>query len=162
MAPCYVAGTHPGTACGAGTAAPTCGALSIVDVASMTASATAVMHYRRLPRPHGYELQRPAFHRIETCSNVTSSTETRGCLSIYNTYDSRWLFPRITGTLPELRQIPSRTVMYLCEGAACRFTTRDDFFASIDSDHSTSSLVPPNDQAIIDIVGQSIDVKFVN
>ena len=42
--------------------------------------------------------------------------------------------------------------MYVCEGGNFRIydTTTDKL------------LVPPNDQAIIDIVGQSIDVKFVN
>src|ERR1019366_10477890 len=39
----YVAGTPPGTACGAGTAATTCGTLSLVDVGAMTASAPIII-----------------------------------------------------------------------------------------------------------------------
>jgi hypothetical protein len=42
--------------------------------------------------------------------------------------------------------------MYLCEGGNFRIydTTIDQL------------LIPPNNQAMVDIIGQSIDVKFVN
>ncbi len=147
----YVAGTHPGTACGAGTAAPTCGTLSIVDVASMTASAPVIItdgYHDRMDISSNGQL----FIGSKTCSNVTSSTETRGCLSIYNTTTPGVVFPPDNGDVTGIAAIPSRTVMYLCEGGNFRIydTTTDKL------------LVPPNDQAIIDIVGQSIDVKFVN
>jgi hypothetical protein len=147
----YVAGTPPGMPCGAGTAATTCGTLSIVDVGSMTSSAPIIItdgYHNRMDISSNGQL----FIGAKTCTNVISSSETRGCLSIYNTTTPGVVFPPDNGDVTGVQAIPSRTVMYLCEGGNFRIydTTTDKL------------LVPLNNQAIIDIIGQSVDVKFVN
>ena len=147
----YVAGTPPGTVCGQGTAAPTCGTLSLVDVASMTVSSPIIVtdgYHDRMDISANGQL----FVGAKTCSNITGSAETRGCLSIYNTTTPGVVIPPDNGDVTGIAAIPGRSVMYVCEGGNLRIydTTTDKL------------LVPPNQQAIIDIVGQSVDVKFVN
>ncbi len=147
----YVAGTPPGTLCGAGTAATSCGTLSIVDVGAMTASAPIIVtdgYHDRMDMSSNGQL----FVGATTCTNVISSTETRGCLAIYNTTTPGVVFPPDNGDVTGLADIPGRTVEYVCEGGNFRIydTTTDKL------------LIPPNNQAMIDIVGFSVDVKFVN
>lgn len=149
----YVAGTPPGTPCGAGTAATTCGTLSLVSLATMTVTNSAPIiitdgYHDRMEISSNGQL----FIGAKTCTNLAGSTETRGCLSIYNTNTPGVVFPPDTGDVTGLAAIPGRNVLYVCEGGNFRIydTTTDKL------------LVPPNNQAMIDIVGQSIDVKFVN
>jgi hypothetical protein len=147
----YVVGTPPGTPCGSGTAATSCGTLSIVDVASMTSSAPILItdgYHDRMDISSNGQL----FIGAKTCTNLTSSSETRGCLSIYNTTTPGVVFPPDNGDVTGIAAIPSRNVVYLCEGGNFRIydTTTDKM------------LVPANNNVTIDIVGQSVDVKFVN
>ncbi len=147
----YVAGTPPNTPCGPGTAATTCGTLSIVDIGAMTSSAPIIVtdgYHDRMDISANGQL----FVGSKTCTNIATSTETRGCLAIYNTTTPGVVFPTDNGDVTGVTSIPNRNVMYLCEGGVFRIydTTTDKL------------LVPPNGQAIIDIVGQPIDVKFVN
>lgn len=149
----YVAGTPPGTPCGSGTAATTCGTLSIVNPASMTVTNSAPIiitdgYHDRMDISSNGQL----FVGAKTCTNVISSTETRGCLAIYNTTTPGVVFPPDNGDVTGVTAVPNRTVMYLCEGGNFRIydTTIDQL------------LIPPNNQAMVDIIGQSIDVKFVN
>jgi len=147
----YVAGTAPGTACGAGTAATTCGTLSIVDVGSMTSSAPIIItdgYHDRMDISSNGQL----FVGARTCTNVTTSSETRGCLAIFNTTTPGVVFPPDNGDVTGLQAIPSRNVLYVCEGGNFRIY-----------DTTTNKLlIPPNGQAMIDIIGQSVDVTFVN
>jgi len=95
----YVAGTPPGTLCGAGTAATSCGTLSIVDVGAMTASAPIIVtdgYHNRMDMSSNGQL----FVGATTCTNVISSTETRGCLAIYNTTTPGVVFPPDNGMSP--------------------------------------------------------------
>ena len=78
----------------------------MVDVASMTASSPIIItdgYHDRMDISSNGQL----FIGSKTCSNVTGSTETRGCLSIYNTTTPGVVFPLITATLPVLRQSPA-------------------------------------------------------
>lgn len=147
----YVAGTPPGTPCGAGTAATTCGTLSIVNVGALTASAPVIItdgYHDRMDISSNGQL----FIGAKTCTNLATASETRGCLSIYNTTTPGVVFPPDNGDVTGVTAIPGRSVMYLCEGGNFRIY-----------DTTTNKLlVPPNNQTTIDIVGQSIDVKFVN
>ena len=147
----YVAGTPPGTPCGSGTAATTCGTLSIVDVASMTSSAPVIItdgYHDRMDISTNGQL----FVGSTTCTNVTTSSETRGCLAIYNTTKPGVVFPPDNGDVTGVQAIPSRNVFYVCEGGNFRIydTTTDKL------------LIPPNGQTMIAIFGQSVDVKFVH
>ena len=92
------------------------------------------------------------FVGAKTCTNIASSTETRGCLAIYNTTTPAVIFPTDNGDVTGVTSIPSRDVMYVCEGGVFRIydTTTDTLKA------------PPAGQSLIDIVGQAVDVKFVN
>jgi hypothetical protein len=92
------------------------------------------------------------FVGARTCTNVTTSSETRGCLAIFNTTTPGVVFPPDNGDVTGLQAIPSRNVLYVCEGGNFRIY-----------DTTTNKLlIPPNGQAMIDIIGQSVDVTFVN
>jgi hypothetical protein len=147
----YVAGTPPGTPCGAGTSVTTCGTLSIVDVGTMTASAPAIItdgYHNRMDISANGQL----FVGAKTCTNVTTSSETRGCLAIYNTQTPGVVVPPDNGDVTGVTAIPGRNVMYVCQGGNFRIY-----------DTTTNKLlVPPNGQNMVEILGQSVDVKFVN
>ena len=142
----YVAGTPPGTACGAGTAAANCGVLSVLDLGSATVTATALI-------PDGYHnrIQLGAngqlFVGSRTCTNVVSTTETRGCLAIFDSVHSKVTVPPQNGDVTGIEPIPHRSVVYVCQGGGLKIydTTTDQT------------------QAIqVLIVGQAVDVKVVD
>jgi hypothetical protein len=142
----YVAGTPPGTACGTGTAAPNCGVLSVVDVTSSTTVAATLI-------PDGYHnrIQLGAngqlFVGSHNCTNVTSATETRGCLAIFDTVKSQVTIPPANGDVTGIEPIPNRTVVYVCQNGALEIY-----------DTATDKLQTTQ----VDIIGQAIDVKVVD
>ncbi len=149
----FVAGTPPGTPCDPGTAAANCGVLNLLNTSSMTVSngspilITDGYHNRMALSPNGQ-----LFVGAKTCTNVTGSSETRGCLAIYNTTTPGVVFPPDNGDVTGMTVIPGRNVMYVCENGNFRiYDTNTD-----------QLLVPPNGQAMIDIIGNSTDVVFVN
>lgn len=84
----YVAGTPvPALPCtGQTTAATTCGLLSIVDLNTMSVTNTASIvitdgYHNRIALAANGQL----FIGAHTCTEISNTTETRGCLSIYNT-----------------------------------------------------------------------------
>jgi hypothetical protein len=147
----YVAGTPPRTPCGAGTAATACGTLSVVDVSSMKVTAGPVIitdgYHNRMQMGANGQL----FIGAHGCTNVNiSGGEVRGCLSIFNTSNSKVVIPPDLGDATGIEPIAGRTVVYVCQGGVFRIydTTTDQL------------LVQPN--GMIDIVGQSFDVKLVD
>jgi len=73
----------------------------------------------------------------------------RGCLSIFNTNTGAVVVPPQTGDATGIQPITGRTVVYVCEGGVFQiFDTSTD-----------KLLVQPT---MIDIVGQSYDVKLVD
>jgi len=142
----YVAGTPPGTACGAGTAAANCGVLSLVDLGSSSVTATALIpdgHHNRIQMGANGQL----FVGSRTCTNVTSSMETRGCLAIFDTVQSKVTVPPQNGDVTGIEPIPNRHVVYVCQGGGLQIydTTTDKLQATQ-----------------VNIVGQAIDVKVVD
>lgn len=142
----YVAGTPASTACGTGTAASACGVLSVIDITSSTVT-TAVLI------PDGYHngMQMGAngqlFIGSQTCTNVTNSTETRGCLAIYDTVRSVVVVPPINGDVTGIEPIPNRTVVYVCQGGGLQiYDTKTDLLQTTQ----------------VNIVGQAIDVLVVD
>jgi hypothetical protein len=142
----YVAGTPPSTACGTGTAAQNCGVLSVVDVTSGLVTAAQLI-------PDGYHnrMQMGANGQVfvgsRTCTNVVSAGETRGCLAIFDTIQSKVTIPPQNGDVTGIEPIPNRHVVYVCQGGGLQIydTTTDKLQATQ-----------------VNVVGQAIDVKVVD
>jgi hypothetical protein len=147
----YVAGTPPHTPCGGGTAATTCGTLNIVDVNSMKVTnpspilITDGYHDRMAMGSNGR-----LFIGARSCTSINSGSEVRGCLSIFNTSNSKVVVPPQIGDATGIAPIPGRNVVYVCQGGVFQIfdTTTDKLLVQVPRQ--------------IDIVGNSIDVKVVD
>jgi len=143
----YVAGTAPRTPCGAGTAATSCGTLTVIDLGSSTVTATATItdgYHTRIELANGQ-----IFVGARNCTNINDPTsgEVRGCLSIFNTGSSKVTVSANNGDVTGIEPITNRNVVYVCEGGNLRI-----YDTTTDALQSTQ----------IDIVGQAIDVKLVD
>ena len=136
----FVAGTPPGTSCPSGTAGQTCGTLSVIDTASMTVSNQSPIFIT-----DGYH------NRMEMGANgqlfIGARTCSTGCLSIFDTNQSKINFSSDTGDVTGIQPITTRNVVYVCENDELRIydTTTDKLQANQ-----------------IDIIGQAVDVKLVD
>jgi hypothetical protein len=154
----YVAGTPPHTPCGSGTAAQTCGTLSVVDASSLRLIGgpfriTDGYHDRMQITPNGQ-----LFIGAHSCTNVNiSGGEVRGCLSIFNTTNNQVVIPPELGDATGIQPIAGRTVVYVCQGGSFQiYETPSDVI-----------YIPPynphyNNGSPIEIVGQAYDVKLVD
>jgi len=149
----YVAGTPPHTACGAGTAATTCGTLNLVDVNGMKVINSSPIiitdgYHNRMAMGSLGQL----FIGARSCTSIgVIGAEVRGCLSIFNTTNSMVVVPPQIGDATGIAPIPGRNIVYVCEGGVFQVfdTTTDQLLVQ----------VSPN---LIDVVGYSIDVKVVD
>lgn len=147
----YVAGTPPHTACGSGTAAPTCGTLNILDTGSMEVTNPKPIiitdgYHDRMEMGSNGQL----FIGSHSCSSVNiSGGEVRGCLSIFNTTNSKVVIPPQIGDATGIEPVPGRNVVYVCEGGVFQIF-----------DTTTDELLVQNVRVII--VGLSSDVKIVD
>jgi len=146
----YVAGTPPNAPCGSGTAAKTCGRLDVIDLTSMTRTAGPFVI------PDGFHdrmqmgSQGQLFIGSHTCTSINEiGGEIRGCLAIFNTKTSQVIVPPQAGDATGIQPISGRNVVYVCEGGA--FTVYD-----------TTTDEQLLQSHVIDIVGQSFDVKLVD
>jgi hypothetical protein len=148
----YVAGTPPHTACGAGTAATTCGTLNMVDVDGMKVINSSPIiitdgfHNRMAMAADGQ-----LFIGARSCTSINVlGGEVRGCLSIYNTSISGVVVPPQIGDATGIEPIPGRHIVYVCEGGAFQVfdTTTDQLLIQL--------------PRAIDVVGYNIDVKVVD
>ena len=148
----YVAGTPPGTACGSGTAATTCGMVDIVDLGSMTVTGSSVItdgHHDRMEMASNGQI----FIGARTCTNInipasgSNPSEVRGCLSIFNTSDSSVVVPPDSGDVTGLQSITNRNAVYVVQQGELRIY-----------DTTTDKLQTQQ----VDILGQAIDVKLVD
>jgi len=136
----YVAGTPPSTPCPSGTAGQTCGTLSVIDAASMTVS-----NQNPIFITDGYH------NRMEMGANgqlfIGARTCSAGCLSIFDSNQSKINFSSDTGDVTGIQPITRRHVVYVCENGELRIydTTTDKLQANQ-----------------IDIIGQAVDVKLVD
>jgi hypothetical protein len=150
----YVAGTPPGTACPAGTAATSCGILSVFDLGAMAVTATA-----KITDGYHDHMQMGAngqlFVGSHACTDINSSAETRGCLSVVNAAtpsaitNSSVVIPPYTGDVTGLAPIAGRTVVYVCQGGSFRIY-----------DTATDKLLVQS--VVVNIVGQPTDVLLVD
>jgi hypothetical protein len=148
----YVAGTPPGTPCGSGTAATTCGMMNVIDLGSMTVTGSAVItdgFHDRMELGSNGQL----FIGARTCTNInipvsgSNSGEVRGCLSIFNTSNSSVVVPPDNGDVTGLQAITNRNVVYVVQQGELRIYD------------TTTDKLQSNQ---IDILGQAIDVKLVD
>ncbi len=143
----YVAGTAPGTASGSGTAATSCGKLSVIDTGSMTVTGSVVITDGRHHRM-GMSQNGQLFVGAHDCTNINvTNGEVRGCLSIFNSSSSAVVVPPQNGDVTGIQPIRNRDVVYVAQnrGLSIYDTTTDQL------------------QTIqVDIVGDAVDVKLVN
>jgi hypothetical protein len=145
----YVAGTPPNTHCGPGTAATTCGILSVVDAGSLAVTRTVVIadgYHDRMQMGSNGQL----FIGSYSCTSINViGGEVRGCLSIFNTTTGKVIVPPQTGDATGIQPIAGRNVVYVCEGGA---------FEVFDTTTDVLEVLP----LPLDIIGQSYDVKLVD
>jgi hypothetical protein len=148
----YVAGTPPGTACTSGSAATSCGTLSVVDLGAQAVTTTAEItdgYHRRMEMGSNGQL----FIGARACSNINippsggNPGEVRGCLSIFNTRNSEVVIPPNNGDVTGLEPVPNRNVVYLVQDGEMRI-----YDTTTDQKQSKQ----------VDIIGQAVDVKIVD
>ena len=142
----YVAGSPPGAACGAGTAAATCGRLSIIDTGSMKVTGAAIITDGRHDRM-GVSQNGQVFIGAHDCTNINLANEVRGCLSIFNSSNSAVVIPPQIGDVTGVQPIRNRNVVYVAQNRGL-----------IIYDTTTDKLQVTQ----VDIVGDAVDVKLVN
>ena len=152
----YVAGTKPGanTCAGSGTTtlATTCGEVSVVDLGSMTVSATATItdgYHNHMEMGANNQL----FIGARTCTNIQAPSsgsnpgEVRGCLSIFDTSKSSVVVPPQTGDVTGIQPISRRNVVYVVQDGELSI-----YDTTTDKVQTTQ----------VEIIGQAVDVKQVD
>ena len=152
----YVAGTKPGANTCASSAAPTlattCGEVSVVDLGSMTVSASATItdgYHNRMEIGANNQL----FIGARTCTNINvagsggASGEVRGCLSIFDTGKLTVVIPPKIGDVTGIQRINRRSVVYVIQNGNMSIY-----------DTTTDKLQTTQ----VDIIGQAVDVKQID
>jgi hypothetical protein len=156
----YVAGTPPSppdNVCAGSTLASKCGRLDVVDLGSMTVTATAVItdgYHDRMDMTTNGQI----FIGAHDCTNIGNVNnpgggEVRGCLSIFKTADASVIVPPDNGNVTGLQGFTSRNIEYVAEGGILRVydTTKDILLVN--------TFLP---QGTINIVGNVGDVKAID
>lgn len=146
----YVVGSPPGTKCGSNTSASHCGTLNVVSLNTLSQSnASPILitdgYHNRIQISQNGQLFVGSF----SCSNVSSPSEQRGCLTIFNTLTGAVVVPPIDGDATGLQPIPGRDVVYVCQGGA--------FYIY---DTTTDAILVQT--VVTDIPGRPTDVKIVD
>ncbi len=163
----YSAGGGPSQLCPPGTTQATyCGMLSVVDLSgNMAVTNSGII----IPDGYHTKLSMGAngqlFIGSRTCTEITTTTETRGCLAIYNTLPATTvgsvppggvLIPQANGDVTGIQPIATRTVVYVIQGYSLSI-----YDATIDAlEYNPND--PNNPGQIMNLVGQFIDVKTVD
>ena len=150
----YVVGTplSSGTDCSANL----CGVLTVFPEADVTAAPTTFAvtdgyHNRIVPAPNNQ-----LFIASRTCTDViaTTSTPSRGCLSVFDTGTGKVYTAARNGDVTGIQPIDHRTQVYVCEGGNLQiYDTAQDI-------GSGNQLQLQSTQ--ISISGQAIDVKLAD
>ena len=160
----YVAGTPklaPDNDCSGATpatAATTCGRLSVINTASLSATAVTITdgYHDRMQISFNNQL----FVGSRNCTNINQplipngGTEIRGCLTIVDATSgsvaqSAVITPPDQGDVTGIEPITNRNVVYVCEGGRLRIY-----------DTTTDTLETTPQQP--NIIGQAVDVKQVD
>jgi hypothetical protein len=169
----YVAGTPaPAESCPAGTAATTCGLLTIVDLSQMAVTNSAPIiitdgYHNRIALGANGQL----FIGARTCTEIVppvpppTGAEVRGCLSIYNTLPTTTvgsnppggvLIPPANGDVTGIEPIATRDVVYVVQGGSLGI-----YDATIDAfEYNPND--PNNPGQINGLVGNFFDVKTID
>lgn len=145
----YVAGTptSPSIACTSGTAATVCGTLTVVDLTGAKAPQSV-----EIPDGHHNKMEVTTDGQVavgsEDCTEISTSTETRGCLAIYNPATGKVAIPSFNGNVTGLAPVPGRKVLYAIQGGS---------FVAYDT--TTNKFLPGHQTAI---VGELVDVKIID
>jgi hypothetical protein len=153
----YSVGGGPSLPCPSGTQAQYCGLLTAFDLGTMTITNTAPIiitdgYHNRMAMGANGQL----FIGARTCTEITTASETRGCLSIYNTLSTAVgantaggvLVPPENGDATGIQPIATRQVVYVIQGGSLFIY-----------DATTDAL---QETQITNVVGQFIDVKTVD
>jgi hypothetical protein len=155
----YVVGTSPtNNACtGQTTAATTCGRLDLVDLGSMTVTASLVItdgYHDRIDMGSNNQL----FIGSHTCTNIGNVNnpqgEVRGCLSVYNTLNGSVVIPPDNGDVTGLQDFTTRYVEYVAEGGNLRV-----YYTLTDTLYENEQYIPTG---TIVITGVITDVKAID
>jgi hypothetical protein len=145
LVPSLLCSTGPNT-----TQAEFCGQLSIFDLTSMSQvnPATAILitdgYHNRMALGANGQL----FIGARTCTEVHTSNEVRGCLSIYNTQTGAVVIPPASGEVTGIQPIAQRAVVYVVQGGSLGiYDTRTDKLQTTQ---------------ITTLIGQFVDVKTVD
>lgn len=146
----YVAGTPAASSAnscaGQTTAATVCGRLSIVDLNAGAATASYGItdgYHDRIDLSDNGQL----FVGAKRCTTINTSSEVRGCLSVFNTLSPGVVFPPKAGDVTGLQAIPGRNRVYVAQGGELWIY-----------DTVTDQLVTNQ----IDLSGNVVDVKLVD
>ena len=154
----YLAGTPiPAAACtNQTTQATSCGLLTVFDLTSMTVTNNSLIAITDGYHDH---MSLAANGRIyigsHNCTELSGS-ETRGCLSIFNTQSNAVVVPPMGGDVTGIQPIAQRTVVYVVQNGSLRiYETSTDSLAP--NPHS-----PSHPGEIVSLVGDFYDVKTID
>jgi len=145
----YVAGSPPGLSCAAATpptSATSCGTLLTIDTGTLAVSAPTIIA-NGLHSQMELASNNQLFIGARTCTNVSTASETRGCLTIFDTSGNKVVVPPVNFDVTGIAPILHRTVVYVIQGGDLKIY-----------DTTTDALTA----AQIDIVGKAVDVKYVD
>jgi hypothetical protein len=156
----YVAGTPPSppgtnTCAGTPTAATTCGRLTAIDTSSMAVTGSAIItdgFHSRMQLSQNGQL----YIGSQGCTNIATTAELRGCLSIFNTTSGGVVIPPGIGNVTGLQQIRGRDIVYVIQ---------NNILGIYDTTTNKLQVTPSNgnnNDGQIDVVGQPFDVKLVD
>jgi hypothetical protein len=171
----YSAGVGPSLLCSAGTTttqATYCGMLTTFDLnkMSVTNSAPIVItdgYHNRMSMAANGQL----FIGARTCAEISTTTETRGCLSIYNTLPATTvgsvppggvLVPPENGDVTGIQPVAKRTAVYVIQGQGVSLGGSLFIYDATTDALEKNPNDPNNPGHINGLVGNFFDVKTID
>jgi hypothetical protein len=164
----YLAGTplpnpNPQPCTGQVTVATSCGLLTVFNLSNMSVTSTTSItdgYHTRMSLAANGQL----FIGARTCTEIATATETRGCLSVYNTLTTSVgsvpaggvLIPSANGDVTGIQPIAKRTAVYVVQNF-----TLNIYDATTDALENNPN-DPNHPGQIMNLVGQFVDVKTVD
>ena len=171
----YSSGGGPSLLCSTGTMttqATYCGLLTIFDLSSMSVTNSAPIvitdgYHNRMALAANGQL----FIGARTCTEISTTTETRGCLSIYNTLPTTTvgsvppggvLIPPANGDVTGIQPIAKRTVVYVIQGQGVSLGGSLFIYDATTDALENNPNDPNNPGHINGLVGNFFDVKTID
>lgn len=170
----YSPGAGPSLLCSTGTTttqATYCGMLTLFDLNSMSVTNSAPIvitdgYHNRMSMAANGQL----FIGASTCTEI-STTETRGCLSIYNTLPTTTvgslppggvLIPPVNGDVTGIQPVAKRTVVYVIQGQGVSLGGSLFIYDATTDALENNPNDPNNPGHINGLVGNFFDVKTID